>query len=138
MESIQPNQEERKERGGPIVLKRILVVEDNDLVAKSLQVLLARIGYEVEIGEDGERGLMLYDRDRHDIIITDFALGKMTGLELARAIKLKNPAQPIILMTAYGEALNIRKERLSDFVALLGKPFSQQELTDALQKALAL
>jgi CheY-like chemotaxis protein len=116
--------------------KRILVVEDEADVANSLRMLLASIGHTaVEIAESAEQALKLAEDAKFDVIITDFALGKMTGIDLARAVKSKHPGQPFVLITAYAESLELGKVRLSDFVSVLGKPFSLEDLKQALALA---
>ena len=66
------------------------------------------------------------------MIITDFALGARTGLDLAKAIRNEYPEQAIILISAYVGTLELRKERLMQFNAALSKPFSMKDLQTAL------
>jgi CheY-like chemotaxis protein len=66
------------------------------------------------------------------LVITDYALGTMTGLDLSKAIRERSPTQPIIMISAYAEMLRARKERLANIDRLLGKPFSIEELLEAI------
>lgn len=93
--------------------KHILVVEDEEAVAISLKIVLMKFGHTVELAKNGEQALRQFDENKHDFIFTDFTMGKMTGIELARAIKAKCPDMPIILVTAYGQSLGVEKERLA-------------------------
>lgn len=113
--------------------KHILVVDDEEAVAISIKLVLTRLGYTAEIAENAERGLRVFDASKHHLIITDFALGRMTGIDLARAVKAKHPDVPIILITAYAESIG--RNRLADFAAVLGKPFTIEEIKAALAKA---
>src|SRR2546423_6284498 len=111
-----------------IAPKRILVVDDDVSVAQTMRLILKIDRHEVELAEDGEQALALFQAARHDLVITDFKMANMDGLELARAIRALSPGHPIILVTAYLEALQAGKATLSDVNTLLGKPFSMDEL----------
>ena len=112
--------------------KRILVVDDDLSVAQTMRLILRIDRHEVEIAEDGEKALAMFEAGRHDLVITDFKMTNMDGLELARAIRLLRPGQPIILVTAYLEALETNKAKLPDVNTLLGKPFSMEDLRAAV------
>jgi len=113
--------------------KRILVVDDEPSVAQTMRLILKIDRHEVEVAEDGATALAMFEAGRHDLVITDFKMSNMDGLELARAIRVLCPGQPIILVTAYLEALQSNQATLSDINTLLGKPFS----TGALRAAVA-
>jgi CheY-like chemotaxis protein len=117
-----------------ITPKRILVVDDEPPVADTIKRVLVLGGHTVEIAETGEQASRLYDVGKYDLIVTDYALGKMTGLDLAAEIRAKSPKQPIILISAYAESLAYRTERLANIDVLLGKPFALEDLHAALVK----
>jgi DNA-binding response OmpR family regulator len=110
-----------------------LVVEDEPLVAQTLRRVLAVEGHQVEIAGDGEQALAIFEKGDHDLVITDFKLPKMDGLELAKVIKERVPSRPIILITAHAEALR-GLGKVSNVDILLGKPFSLVELQGVLKK----
>ncbi len=114
--------------------KKILVVDDEPQVAQTIRMVLAYGGHTVEIADDGSRALSMYEVGKYDLIISDFALGKMNGLELARAIKARCATQPIMLITAYAESVAMGAERLANIDFLLGKPFSLEQLQEGLDK----
>lgn len=115
--------------------KRILVVEDGPEVAKALRMVLAiGGGHKVETAEDGAAALAKYAPGKFDLVITDLHLPKMRGSELARAIKEQDPTQPIILITGYARTISDDAEAMSNFDMLLVKPFSLQQLQDALAR----
>ena len=115
-----------------VFAKRILVVEDEPPVSKSLKMLLNMKGYEVAIAENATLALEMFGRDKYDLVITDYALGTMTGLDLSRVIRERLPKQPIIMISAYAEMLRGKQERLVNIDRLLGKPFSIEELLEAI------
>ncbi len=117
-----------------ITPKRILVVDDEPAVADTIRMVLAFHGHNVEIADAAESALAVFEPGKYDLVITDLSLPKMDGFGLARAIKERAPAQPIILVTAYAESIQGDKERLAKVDFLMGKPFSLQQLQDALTK----
>lgn len=123
--------------GPKVAPKKILVVDDEPPVADTIKRVLAHGGHSVEIAETAEQALRLFEPGKYDLVVTDYALGKMTGLDLAAEIRGKAPRQPIILISAYAESLGYRKERLNNIDALLGKPFSLDDLQAALVKVFA-
>ena len=112
--------------------KRILIVDDEPPVCAALRMVLVASGHDVEVAEDAPAALRAFEVGKHDLIITDYALGKMTGLDLAESIRKHFPKQPIIMISAYAESLALRNERLSNINILMGKPFSLAEINDAL------
>ncbi len=117
-----------------IPAKRILVVDDEPQVAETIRMVLTYSGHTVEIAEDANLALQKFEAGKYDLVITDFALGKMNGLELARLIKQQSATQPIMLITAYAESVAMGEERLANVNFLLGKPFSLTQLQEGLNK----
>lgn len=115
--------------------KRILLVEDDPDVAISLRLLLTLAGRETEMVPHGEAALAKFDPARHDIVITDLRLPGMNGLELAEAIRRRQPQQPIILTSGSPEAVAASVQSNSISV-LLGKPFDLRQLQEALTASL--
>lgn len=116
-----------------------MVVDDGPEVARAIRMALAvGAGYEVEIAENGETALARYKTGKYDLVITDLKMPKIDGLELAAAIKKLSPSQPIILITAYAESLKGDHERLANVDFVLEKPFSLQQLQDALARTFPL
>lgn len=109
-------------------------MDDEPQVAETIRMVLTYGGHTVEIAEDGKQALDKFEAGKYDLIITDFALGKMNGLELARAIKSRSATQPIMLITAYAESVAMGEERLANINFLLGKPFSLSQLQEGLDK----
>jgi len=117
--------------------KRILVVDDEPAVADTIRMVLAFRGHTVEVADSAESALTRFEPGKYDLVITDLSLPKMDGLALAGAIKERSPTQPVILITAYAESIQSDKERLSKVDFLMGKPFSLQQLQEALIKIFA-
>jgi DNA-binding NtrC family response regulator len=116
--------------------KKVLVVDDEDKLRRILELQLLDAGFDVEKASSAEEALSLIDRA--DLILTDFKLPKMTGLEMLQIIRRLNSQVPVIIMTAYGtveNAVEAMKAGASDFLL---KPFSLDQLVAVVSKALEI
>jgi len=116
---------------------RILVVDDVRLVLTSLRRLLERAGFHVEAAESGADALALLERVPVDVVVSDFMMPGMNGIELLREVAAKWPNVRRAMLTAQAEK-DLVDRSLADGLlhAAFGKPWNNQELVDAL-KALA-
>ena len=78
-------------------MKRVLVIEDNAMVANVYRATLAREGYRVEVAADGQQGLSAVEREAPDLVMLDLMLPKVPGLEVLRAIRAQLPDVPVIV-----------------------------------------
>jgi PAS domain S-box-containing protein len=109
----------------------VLLVEDNPEVANASAGLLEQLGYSVRWASDAESALREIDRDGIDLVFSDIVMsGKLDGLGLARVIKRKHPAMPVLLTTGYSEAVQSAR---GDF-PILRKPYQLHELSHALSQ----
>jgi CheY-like chemotaxis protein len=115
--------------------KRILVVDDGPELPKALRIALTITGgYKIDIAADGNVALQMFEAGKYDVVITDFKMPFMDGLQLAAAIKARSPKQPIIGLTAHLETLKEDKDWQSKLDFLLAKPFELEELQAVLAK----
>jgi CheY-like chemotaxis protein len=114
----------------------IVVVDDESLITDFLSFFLKAEGYAVHVARDGRAGLELIGSVSPDVVITDFMMPVMSGLELARALKQSGTLShiPVILTTAAQGA--IAKGYPDLFAAVLDKPYPPPVLLDALNVAL--
>jgi PAS domain S-box-containing protein len=111
---------------------RILLVDDDSLVRMNTAYLLMDLGHSVMEAPSGLHALALLESDsRFDVMITDYAMPGMTGLDLAKKVKLLEPKLPIVLATGYAE---LPPHALLGFPRL-NKPYSQDQLAEALETA---
>jgi PAS domain S-box-containing protein len=109
----------------------VLLVEDNPDVATASAILLEQLGYSVRWAPDAESALRELECDGIDLVFSDIVMsGKMDGLGLARTIKQKHPALPVLLATGYSEAVQSAR---GDF-PILRKPYQLHELSRALAR----
>ena len=107
---------------------KILVIEDEKLLADSLKALLQGKGFEVEVVYDGEEGAEYAELGIYDLLILDVMMPKLDGYQVARRVRAKRCATPILMLTAKS-GLEDRIEGLNagaDYY--LTKPFDTREL----------
>lgn len=118
---------------------KILIVDDNELLAWGLQKLLEDEGYEVRLAGDGRDGYTAYLLFKPDLVITDIQMPGENGLELIKHIRVHNPTIRTIYMSAdlsrYWSPLEEEKKKYS--ANLLEKPFSRDELMKLLAVPMA-
>ena len=107
---------------------KILVIEDEKLLADSLKTMLESKGFEVETAYDGETGAEYAELGIYDLLIMDVMMPKLNGYQLAREVRAKRCATPILMLTAKSGLMD-RVEGLNagaDYY--LTKPFDAREL----------
>ncbi len=119
-------------------MARILIVEDNPTMRDGLQQMLARVGHEVVTAPDGQTALAVCREQAMDLLITDYKMEGMTGLDLLESLRKQDfPGDPdVILITAYGKveiAVDAMKGGAVDFIT---KPFDTNEFKVKVEKAL--
>ena len=113
---------ERKERSS-LVRHRVLVVDDNRDAAQSLGMLLAFLGAEVEIANDGAGALAAFARERPAAVLLDLGMPGMDGYEVARRLRAAGAhGVPIIALTGWGQEQDRRRVREAGFDRHLIKP----------------
>ncbi len=120
---------------GPVIQqRRILVVDDEPFVCDAVRMMLNFDGHEVETANDADQALRLMAANRFDVIITDYSMPGMKGDELAVLIKSKDPAQPVIMITAHAEMLQATANPLTGVDVVISKPFLLENLRAAIAK----
>ncbi|WP_088889132.1 response regulator [Leptolyngbya ohadii] len=122
---------------------KILVVEDDRAVAQSLQLLLNQYNYAVDIAVDGEAALQMADAFDYHLVLLDFLLPRLDGIEVCRQLRKKGFRQPILLLTGQGKAQQKANTSWSVATALntgaddyVRKPFDKDELIARIQALL--
>ncbi|MGD9082653.1 MAG: response regulator [Desulfobacterales bacterium] len=115
-------------------MKTILVVDDKRVQLKTLRRGLRTKGYHVVEAINGKEALEHLVKDsKIDIVLTDYAMPEMDGIELLKKIRENNKTIPVIIMTAYGDknlVIEAMHHRCNGFI---DKPFDMDELLEEIK-----
>ena len=116
--------------------EKILVIDDEKIVRESLFHWFEEEGYIVEIAEDGESALRLFEKGKYDLLLVDMKMPGISGLEVLKKVKSIDPDSIVILITAFASvptAITALKDGAYDYVT---KPVDPDELAHLVKKAL--
>ena len=116
---------------------RILVIDDDPLVAGVLKDILERDRHEVTVAEGGEKGISVFREactrgEAFDIVLTDLGMPSVDGRRVASAIKSESASTPVILLTGWGQRLIADGDRPACVDHVLSKPADLSELRHAI------
>jgi CheY-like chemotaxis protein len=112
--------------------KRLLLVDDETDVRRSIAMLIEALGVTVTHAGDARSALALYAPGRFDAVMTDFTMPGMDGLKLAQTLREADPGQRVIMVSGFAEQV-IRNGKLPPWInAFVPKPCSLAELGEAL------
>ena len=94
----------------PIVNPRILLVDDNRDGLLVRRALLEEAGCTIDIAVNGEEGLKLFEASSFDVVVTNYRMPRMDGIELIQRIRRRNPNARIILLSGFVEPLGLTEE----------------------------
>lgn len=107
-----------------------LVVDNDELVRLGTIVMAREIGFDIKTAPDGPSALVLIDGGKlPDVLITDYDMPGMTGVELAKTITAQRPDVDVLIMTGF----HTLDEDLPDQWQVLHKPFTSAKLKDTLE-----
>lgn len=105
---------------------KILLIEDDEKIAKLIKNGFRKIGYRIDIAKDGEEGLYMAQNNNYDVLIIDWMLPKMSGIEMLKELK-KTKNTPALILTAKSD-IEDKIEGLEVADDYLTKPFEFDEL----------
>jgi CheY-like chemotaxis protein len=119
----------------PDIQAKILLIDDcrNGLLVRT--ALLEDMGCQVEMACNGEEGLKLFASQRFDVVVTDYRMPGMTGLEVIGKIREKDPRARIILLSTMAEPLGLNEEN-TGADAVVAKSFNEVSLLPRAVKRL--
>lgn len=118
---------------------RVLVVDDEAHIVQVVSLKLRNVGYDVITAVDGEEGYELACREHPDLIITDYQMPYMTGLELCQQLagNTQTAGIPVLMLTARGYALDDQDLVIGNIKDVLSKPFSPRLIVAQVNKLLS-
>lgn len=117
-------------------LKKILIIDDEPELLKSLTITFEASGYEVQTAPDGLNGIERLREDRPDLVILDIMMPGLSGLDTLKEIKTINASIPVIMLTAYGTPKSAIESLKLGAYDHLSKPFNPETLLEMIKKAL--
>lgn len=114
---------------------KVLVVDDDENTRMLLSEYLALHGHKVMTAVNTIGGITKFDQNEFDLIITDRAMPKISGDELVQHVKASDRQVPVIMITGFAQIMASRGEHPQGVDCILGKPFTVQELRDAIERA---
>jgi PAS domain S-box-containing protein len=114
--------------------QQVLVVEDQELVRRTIETMLTSLGYSVESAADGSEARKKIRAQSFDLMVSDIVLPDTTGVELAHEMRAETPGFPVVLVSGYAEESVL--ERGADF-RFLQKPFRLDDLAHQVASALS-
>jgi DNA-binding response OmpR family regulator/two-component sensor histidine kinase len=112
----------------------LLLVDDDEDVLRSISGVLTAIGYRVRTARTSAEALTLFEQQRPDLVVLDFAMPGVNGVDMARQVRAMYPDQALLLMTGHAEFEQL--EEAAGGVPLLRKPFRESELSLAVRRSL--
>jgi CheY-like chemotaxis protein len=119
--------------------RKILVADDEAHILHVVSMKLRNAGYEVLTAEDGEEAMELCMAERPDLVITDFQMPFLSGLELCKGLRAHESTRdiPAMMLTARGFDINSEDMTEARISAVLAKPFSPREVLQKVNELLA-
>ena len=111
---------------------RCLVVDDEPPVRAVLGDILESAGHSVVTLGDGAEAIARFSAETFDLVVTDLAMPRVSGWQVARAVKQAAPQVPVFLVTGFGVELSADERRTHGVDVVLVKPLQIQEILDAV------
>ena len=118
--------------------KTILVADDESHILNVVSLKLRNAGFRVVTASDGQEAFTIAQQEKPNLLITDYHMPGMSGLELCRALKSSPDTSniPAIMLTARGYHLEPRDTEQSGILRMLSKPFSPRQLLTTVNEIL--
>jgi DNA-binding NtrC family response regulator len=116
----------------------VMVVDDDPAVLETMELALSCQGHQVVTAQSGRAAIETARSMDVDLVLTDFRMGDMDGLETMRAIKAIKPATRVMIITGFASAEMEEELKRSGAVAIVAKPFGLDDLYAAVRRALAV
>jgi FixJ family two-component response regulator len=112
------------------------VIDDEEYIRQMLADMLSE--HFLDVTPSGDHGLRLFSQNRHDIVFTDIGMPGLSGWSIAYTIRQIGPTTAIIAVTGWGDHIPLEQHQASAIDIILPKPFTLDDLHDALRRAVYL
>lgn len=107
--------------------KKILVIDDEEIVRLSCTKALQSAGYEVRTAVSGKEGLSFLEAGEFDLVLIDLKMPAMDGIEVLKTVKLRHPGLEVMIMSGY-DIIEHMIESIACGASYIGKPFTPDAL----------
>ncbi len=114
---------------------RVIVIDDEPIVGKRLKPALEKSDYEVEFYDNGTSALKRLDETTFDIVVTDFRMDDIDGIEVLTRVMAATPRTKVIIITGYATIEVTREALAKGAFDVVAKPFKPNELREVIQCA---
>lgn len=118
-------------------MSKIIIIEDDKITQTIIEKALSNLGHQVIVCSNGEEGLQMIFAEEPNIVITDFQMPGLNGLEVIERVKKQLPNTPIVLMTAYDEMQLTIKAMQAGAFDYIEKPINLKKLKNIIDTASA-
>ena len=116
----------------------LLIVDDDKNIRRTLSVLVESMGHKVDAAEDGAAALAILARNPVDLVLTDYRMGEVDGIEILKQARHRSPGLAVVLMTAYGTVDNAVAAMKAGACDYITKPFDPDQMRRVIDRALEL
>ena len=121
----------------PTAKRRILVVDDEATVCRSIRQALLCEDYDIDIAMSGEEALRMDENKAYEVMVVDLMMPGLNGLDLLKSIKARNSSACVIMVTGYPTMRNTLQAMQIGAFDFLPKPFLPSELRKIVARALS-
>ena len=113
---------------------RLLVIDDDADIIDSIQFTMLSLGYECDIYQNPRDGIEVFRNGNYDVVVLDFKMPEMNGIEVLKEIRIYEPQAKVILMTAYPNILNTVSALNNGVYAFMRKPIKFEHFIKILER----
>ncbi len=114
---------------------KILVVDDEKVIVRSVQMILKAEGYDIEGASSGKDAILKMEQNSYDLVLTDLMMPEMDGIALIRWLKENRPEVGVVILTGYPSQETIKEALELGIIDYVPKPFTPAVILDVTQRA---
>ena len=111
---------------------KVLLLDDDQDICSIFKDMLSEEGYELDFAYDGDMGIEMLKAKRYDIVVSDLTMPSISGLEVARWVKLHFPETGVFLLTGWSIQTDMMQITSAGVDSLISKPFKFSDVLDAI------